>query len=117
VSDITLEVISLVALVLTFVLSTSMLVVMAGASHRIPRFLLGFLQSTAAGALVRNRDWTALMTFAVLVAGVLFAQARSLELTFRRDGSLDGESVVEFLLDVGWLGYLLFWPHGDRDPA
>jgi hypothetical protein len=107
-SDIVLNLIEVVAVVATFMLSTSMLVVLWGQSGRIPRFLLSFLQSAAAGRpLVRTRDWRALLIFCFIVAGVLFAEGRILELTYARDGSLDIQTIVDLVLEAGWVGFLL----------
>jgi hypothetical protein len=108
VTDIALNVISVVAVVLTFVFSTSMLVVLWGQSDRIPRFLLSFLQSAAAGRpLVRTRDRRALLIFCSMVAGVLFAEGRILQLTYAKDGSLDIQMIVDLVLEAAWVGFLL----------
>jgi hypothetical protein len=108
VSDFALRAVSAVALVMTFVVSTSMLVVMMGESRRIPKFLLAFLQRAAAGQpLSGRRDWLALVVFGVLVAGVLFAEVKTLDLKLRLDESLDIESISELALEAAWIGYLL----------
>ena len=54
-SDFALTVVSAVALVLTFVFTTSMLVVMMGKSRRLPKFLFAFLQKAGAGQPLSGR--------------------------------------------------------------
>jgi hypothetical protein len=109
VSDIALKTVSLIALVLTFAISTSMLVLMTDESRRIPKFLLEFLQRAAPGQpLVGRRDWSALLIFGFTAAAVLFAEARTLDFRFRQDGSLDIESIAELVLQAGWIGYLFY---------
>ena len=112
-SDFALTVVSAVALVLTFVFTTSMLVVMMGESRRLPKFLFAFLQKAGAGQPLSGRpDWFALLVFLVFVGGVLFAEIKTLDLSLRQ-GTLDIESISELVLEAAWIGYLLL----RRQPA
>jgi hypothetical protein len=109
VSEVALKAVSLIALVLTFVVSTSMLVIMAAEARRLPGFLLAFLQRAAdSEPLPGRRNWFALVVFAILAAGVLFAEVRTLDLRLRQDQPLDIESISELALEAAWIGYLLY---------